>query len=64
MNMKALFLLALTIFAAVSTVATAIAFNMSTPNSFSITKTIAKTIGSRDIQPTGGDPVDDPVLPS
>lgn len=64
MNMKVLLLLALTIFTSVSTIATvAIASNISTPNSFSITKTIANTIESRDIQPTGGDKVDNPVAP-
>ena len=64
MNMKVLLLLALTLFTVVSTVAAvAIAFNISTPNSFSITKTIAHFAGFGDIQPTGGDPVDDPVFP-
>lgn len=61
--MKVLFLLALTLFAFASTIATvAVAFNILTPNSFGITNSIVETIGSGEIQPTG-DPVDNPVFP-
>ncbi len=64
MNMKVLLLLALTLFTVVSTVATtSIAFNISTPNSFSITKSIAAAIRFRGVQPAGGDPVEDPIAP-
>lgn len=65
LKMKALLLLALTIFTVVSTVATvATAFNISTPNSLSTTNSIAETIDFRDVQPVGGDPVDDPTAPT
>ncbi len=64
MNMKALLLLTLTLFTVVSTVATVvIAFNISTPKLFSTIKTIGKSRGLGDIQPTGGDEVDNPVFP-
>lgn len=64
MNKKVLFLLVLTLFAFASTAATAtMALNMTTPNAFGITKSIVGTTGSGDTQPTGGDPVDDPVMP-
>lgn len=64
MHMKVFLLLALTLFTVVSTVATvAIAFNISTPNSFSIKKIMANLTGSRGIEPAGGDNVDDPVAP-
>lgn len=64
MNMKVLLLLALTIFATVSTIATvAMASNLSMPNSFSTMKTIANIIESGEVQPTGGDEVDNPVAP-
>ena len=64
LNMKVLLILALTLFTVVSTVATvAIAFNISTPKTFSITKSMTETIGFRGVQPAGGDPVEDPIAP-
>ena len=61
--MKVLFLLALTLLAAFSTIATvAVTLKIPTPASLSITKTIALTTSSGKIQPAG-DPVDDPVFP-
>jgi len=61
--MKVLFLLALTLLAAFSTIATvAVTLKILTPASLSITTTIALTTSSRNVQPTG-DPIDDPVFP-
>ncbi len=63
MNMKVLFLLALTLLAAISTIATvAVTLKIPTPVSFSVTKTIAVTTSSGKVQPAG-DHVDDPVFP-
>lgn len=61
--MKVLFLLALTLLAAISTIATvAVTLKILTPASLSITTTIALTTSSGNIQPAG-DPVDDPFFP-
>jgi len=61
--MKVLFLLALTLLAAFSTIATvAVTLKILTPASLSITTTIALTTRSGNVQPTG-DPVDNPVFP-
>lgn len=61
--MKVLFLLALTLLAAISTIATvAVTLKILTPASLSITTTIAANTRSGNIQPAG-DPVDDPVFP-
>jgi len=63
MNMKVLFLLALTLLAAISTIAiVAVTLKILTPASLSITTIIAVTTSSGNIQPTG-DPVDNPVFP-
>ncbi len=62
--MKVIFLLALTLLATISTIATvAVTLKIPTPVSSSVTKTIAVTTGYGNIQPTG-DPVDNPVFPS
>jgi len=61
--MKALFLLALTVFAAISTIATvAVTLKIPTPAS-SRTTTLVVPTGLGDAQPTG-DPIDDPIFPS
>ena len=63
MKIKVLFLLALTLLATISTIATvAVTLKIPTPVSSGATKTIAVTTGSGNIQPTG-DPVDNPVFP-
>jgi hypothetical protein len=61
--MKVLFLLALTLLAAFSTIATvAVTLKISMPASFSATKTIAAATSSGKVQLIG-DPVDNPVAP-
>lgn len=61
--MKVLFLLALTLLAAISTIATvAVTLKILTPASLSITTTIALTTSSGHIQPAG-DPIDNPIFP-
>ena len=63
MKMKALFLLALTVFAAISTIATvAVTLKIPTPASSS-TRGLAVTTDFDHVQPTG-DPIDNPVFPS
>jgi hypothetical protein len=61
---KVLLLLALTLFSAVSTIATVVMVsNVLTPSFFSTIKAIANIIESGNVQPTGGDGVDNPVAP-
>jgi hypothetical protein len=63
LKIKVLFLLALTLLAAISTIATVAVTLKRTPVSFSVTKTKAATTDFGHVQPTG-DPIDDPVFPS
>jgi hypothetical protein len=61
--MKVLFLLALTLLAAFSTIATvAVTLKILTPASLSITTTIALTTSFGNIHPAG-DPIDNPIFP-
>jgi len=63
LNMKVLILLAITLLAAFSTIATVAAtFEIPAPASSSTTQTVVVTTSSGYIQPTG-DPINDPVAP-
>jgi hypothetical protein len=64
LKIKVLFLLALTLLATISTIATvAMALKIPTPVSSNVTKTTAVITDFGHVQPTG-DPIDDPVFPS
>ena len=63
MNFKVLFLLALTLLAAISTIATVAVTLKKTSVSFNVTKAKTVTTDFGQVQPTG-DPIDDPIFPS
>ena len=64
MNVKVLLLIALTLLATISAIATiAVTLNVPATALFSITKTKMITTSFGNVQPTG-DPVDNPVAPS
>jgi len=62
LNVKVLFLLALVLLGAISTIATTVAATLPTPDSVGITNPIEVTTTSGNAEPTG-DPIDDPVFP-
>ena len=63
LKMKVLFLLALTLLAAISTIATvAVTLKIPKPVSSNVTKTMAVTTSFGKVHPTG-DPIDDPIFP-